>query len=153
MPRRRLLQVWITIGVVAVSVVGIGSAAVASPSSFTAASIHAGGAGAVGAETVGGISWYNRSVTLTSVRSYVAAHECSHFVISGWQGGTKVTSFESGQLCAGSTGHWYPYGDIILPASGLSGGITEVVVDEYEETTEGYGFADCLRSGSTCYER
>ena len=153
MLRRRLPQVVITLGVVAASVLGISSAASAAPSSFTAASIHGGGAGAVGAETVGGISWYNRSVTLTGVRSYVAAHECSHFIVSGWQGGTRVSSFESGQLCAMSAGHWYPFGDLILDGSGVSGGITEVVVDVYDETHTGYGFADCLRSDSSCYER
>jgi hypothetical protein len=150
MLRRRLLQAGITIGAVAASVLGMTSAADAAPRSFTAASIHGGGTGALAAEAVGGITWYNRSVTLTSVRFYVTAHECGHFTVEAWQGNTHVDSFAPPQQCATTTGRWISYGDIPLYASGLSGGITEVVIDAYDDTHSGHGWADCTRSASSC---
>ncbi|GAA2709512.1 hypothetical protein ACFY2R_01565 [Micromonospora olivasterospora] len=151
MLRRRLLRVGVTIGVVAAALLGMSPAANAAPSSFIAASIHGGGAGALAAEAIGGIAWYNRSVTLTSVRFYVAANECGYFTVEAWQGGSRLDYFDIPKQCAGSTGRWISYGDIPLDGSGLSGGITEVVIDVYDSTHLGHGWADCTRSASSCY--
>jgi hypothetical protein len=150
MPRRRLLAMGITIGAVTASLLGLSPAAYASPGSFTAASIHGGGAGAVGAEAVGAITWYNRSVTLTSIRFYVAAGECGHFEVTAWQGSQKIDGSKSPTQCSGSAGKWVPYNDLPLDASGVSGGITEVVIDAWDDTHNGWGWADCSRSDSSC---
>ncbi|MFH9725677.1 hypothetical protein ACH4M4_22325 [Streptomyces sp. NPDC017254] len=150
MPGRRLLRAGFTIGLVLTSLLGIGSTAHAAPGSFAAASVHGGGTGATGAKAMGGISWYIRSVTLTSVKFYIAPHECAHFTVEAWQGGTMVDSFETGQLCAQSTGWWNSYGDISLDGSWVSGGITEVVIDAYDDTHKGHAWADCTRTASSC---
>lgn len=60
-----MLQALIGIGLVAVSLPGISTAANASPGSFTAKYVHANGTGSLAVQATGGISWYNRSVTLT----------------------------------------------------------------------------------------
>jgi hypothetical protein len=146
MLKRRLPQVLIALGLVVVSILGMTSAASAAPSSFTAASIHGNGAGSVGAEGVGGITWYNRSVTLTSVRFYVAANECGSIYIAGYQGITRVANWDKTQCVAG----WVSYGDVSLDGSGVSGGITEVLVMVDDDTHRGSGFADCFRSASSC---
>lgn len=151
MLKRRLLRVGLTIGVVTASLLGLSSAAQAAPSSFVAASVHGGGTGAIGAEVVGGITWYNRSVTLTSVRFYIAPRECGHFTVEAWQGGTRLDYFGISQQCAGTTGRWISYGDILLDGSAVSGGITEVVIDAYDDTHAGNGWADCTRSASSCF--
>ncbi|MER5872226.1 hypothetical protein [Streptomyces sp. NPDC002044] len=151
MPGRRVLRAGITAGAVAACLLGTIPAAEAAPRSFVAASVHGNGAGAVGAETTGGITWHNRSVTLTSVRLYVAARECGRFNIVAWQGNRLVDSIASTQQCAGATGRWIPYGDLPLDGSAIAGGITEVVIDVYDDTHTGNGYADCTRSGSSCY--
>jgi hypothetical protein len=150
MLRQRLLRAGITIGAAAATVLGMTSTAHAAPASFTAASIHGGGTGALAAEAVGGISWYNRSVTLTSVRFYVTAQECGHFTVQAWQGNLKVDSFAPPKQCATTAGRWISYGDVPLYAGGLSGGITEVVIDAYDDTHSGNGWADCSRTASSC---
>ncbi|MFD3803886.1 hypothetical protein ACFWSF_22720 [Streptomyces sp. NPDC058611] len=136
---------------VAAALLETGPAAEAAPRSFSAASVHGGGAGAVGAQVVGGMTWHNRSVTLTSVRFYLAARECGRFAIVAWQGDRPVDSAASSQECAGATGRWISYGDMPLDGSWIAGGITEVVIDVYDDTHTGYGWADCTRAGSSCY--
>ncbi|MDV5143643.1 hypothetical protein R1T08_04920 [Streptomyces sp. SBC-4] len=152
MPGRRLLQVGFTIGVATASLLGMSSAASAAPSSFNTASVHGGGTGAVGAQVLGGISWYNRSVTLTSVRFYIAPRECATFSVEAWQGGTRVDYFDVGEQCSwSSAGRWISYGNIQLDGSGVSGGITEVVIDVHDKTHAGHAWADCTRSASSCF--
>lgn len=151
MPGRRLLRAGITMGAVAASLLGTSPAAEAAPRSFSAASVHGGGTGAVGAQVTGGITWYNRSVTLTSVRFYVAARECGRFSVAAWQGSRLVDSLAASQQCAGATGRWITYDDIPLDGSLVPGGITEVIIDAYDDTHVGNGWADCTRSGSSCY--
>ena len=74
------LRIWkcgpVLLGSIAL-LVGTTSPARASDTSFFVEFVHDGGAGAIGAETSGGITWFNRSVSLTNVQLFVHAGECA----------------------------------------------------------------------------
>jgi hypothetical protein len=138
----------------AAGVLGFGVAAQAAPSSFTAKAIHSGGAGALAVQATGGLAWYSRSVTLTSVAFYVRANECARFTVIGVQGSTIVDSYDypsaTGSVCPGSTGRTYSLGSVPLDGSWLSGGITEVFVYAEDVSHSVTGYADCDRAWSSC---
>ncbi|WP_432974123.1 hypothetical protein [Dactylosporangium sp. CA-233914] len=149
MLRRRMLQTGIAIGVLAVSVFGSSSAANASPTSFIAKAVHAGGAGAVAAQATGGLTWYNRSVTVTSLKFYVKAGECGKLSVFGSQGDTVVDA-KGWDRCGGTTGTWVTIGNVTLDGSAFSGGITDVTIYVRDVDHEIVGYADCYRVNSSC---
>ncbi|MEO3779225.1 hypothetical protein ABGB16_20740 [Micromonospora sp. B11E3] len=140
----------VAIGMLAVAVLGFSPAASASPASFVAKAVHANGAGALGVQGTGGLAWYSRSVTLTSVKFYANAGECGYLTAWGWQGSTLLDTYETGLYCGGSTGQWFTIGNIPLDGSQVSGGITkvEVYVDDYYHYVTGYAY--CGRTNSVC---
>lgn len=152
MLKRRMLQALIGIGLVAVSLLGVSGAANASPSGFTAKYVHANGTGSIGVEATGGISWYNRSVTLTSVRFYAHAGECGVLDVVADGGGTSVIDrYQRGSLCGyATTGRWYALGDIVLDGSAVSGGITQLYIYVIDSTHDGMGEAYCVRTAARC---
>jgi len=150
---RRLVQAGVAVGVFAVSVLGLSSSANASPTSFVAKAVHANGAGKLAVEATGGLTWYNRSVTVTSLRFYANAGECGYVNVWGDQGSTPIshkTFPSSGYYCGGTTGKWVSIGDVTLDGSDYSGGITEVDIIVWDVTHDGWGFAQCYRANSTC---
>lgn len=151
---KNLARVGVSISVTAASVLGFGVAAQAAPSSFVASSIHSDGAGALAVQAKGGIAWYSRSVTLTSVTFYVKANECARLTVIGAQGSTIVDSYDypsaTGSVCPGSTGKTYSLGNIPLDGSQQVGGITEVIVYAKDVSHGATGFADCERALSSC---
>ena len=150
MLRRRMLQTGIAIGMLAVSVFGWSSAASASPTSFVAKAVHSGGAGAVAVQASGGLSWYSRSVTVTSLKIYVKAGECGKLSVIGSQGNSVVDA-EGWDRCGGTTGGWQTIGNVTLDGSAVSGGITDVTVYVRDLDHEIVGYADCYRVDSSCY--
>lgn len=151
MLKRRMFQVLTGIAVAAAALFGVAGTAGASPSGFTAAFVHAGGTGAVGAEAIGGITWYNRSVSLTNVQIYAHASECARLDVSAYANGTRVDSYTSIEYCTGSASRWFPaIPSIPLDGSAVSGGITEVLIRVVDVNDTGYGYADCFRSGTAC---
>ncbi|MEO3779226.1 hypothetical protein ABGB16_20745 [Micromonospora sp. B11E3] len=155
MLRRRLAQAGVAIGMLAVAVLGFSPAASASPTSFVAKAVHANGAGALAVQATGGLAWYSRSVTLTSVTFYANAGECGYLGAEGWQGSTLI-DFKfyppgSGEFyCGGSTGKWFTVGNIALDGSQVSGGITQVRVYVFDHYHDGTGYAYCGRTSSAC---
>ncbi|MEV4140077.1 hypothetical protein AB0J72_48955 [Dactylosporangium sp. NPDC049742] len=147
MLRRRMLQAGIAIGVLAASVFGSSSAANASPASFVAKAVHAGGAGAVAVQATGGLAWYSRSVTVTSLRVYVKAGECGKISVFGSQGNTVVDA-KGWDRCG--TGTWETIGNVTLDGSAVSGGITDVTIYVRDLDHEIVGYADCYRVNSSC---
>jgi hypothetical protein len=150
MLKRRMLQAGVAIGVLATSILGIGSAANASPTGFTAASVHANGAGALAIEVTGGLTWYSRSVGLTSIHFYAAPNECGTWTADGWQGDTLIDVVSFGTYCGGAAGRWIPFSDVVLDGSAVPGGITEVNIKAWDSTHGGMGETDCYRSASLC---
>ncbi|GIG69336.1 hypothetical protein [Phytomonospora endophytica] len=152
MLRRRLLQAVIGFGLAAVALVGAGGAANASPGGFTATYTHAGGSGALADKATGGISWYNRSVTFTSVKFWVHAGECGTLQLQGNNtAGELVDEAEFTGLCGNAaTGKWYTIGDVPLDGSADYGGITRVYIFVWDDTHQGYGYTYCDRSASSC---
>lgn len=150
MLRRRMLQTGIAICIIAASTLGLGSAANASPTRFTAAAIHANGAGALAVEATGGLSWGNRSVSLTSVKFYANAGECGYFRAEGYQGETLIDGRYFGSYCGGSTGRWFSIGTFTLDGSWISGGITDVSIMVVDQTHAGSAIIDCYRSAALC---
>ncbi|HTJ33524.1 MAG TPA: hypothetical protein VL738_09870 [Dactylosporangium sp.] len=153
MLRRRMLQAGTVIAMVAASLLGFSTAASASPTRFTAKAVHANGAGALGVEITGVLTWYNRSVGLTSVKVYANAWECGEFKMTGYQGSSQVAVAYGVDYCAGATGRWFSVDNVVLDGSNLSGGITEVVIDVHDTHHDVRGFSDCLRTASSCYQR
>ncbi|MFG1955119.1 hypothetical protein [Micromonospora sp. NPDC048830] len=155
MLRRRLAQAGVAIGMLAVAVLGFSPAASASPTSFVAKAVHANGAGALAVQGTGGLAWYSRSVTLTSVTFYANAGECGYLAAEGWQGSTLIDVVyrpaEGGNYyCGGATGQWFTIGNVALDGSQVSGGITQVrvyAVDFYHYVR---GYAYCSRTSSAC---
>ncbi|MGN9909004.1 hypothetical protein ACTMTJ_15780 [Phytohabitans sp. LJ34] len=154
MLRRRMARAGVAIGMLAVSILGLSSPASAAPTSFVAKAVHASGAGRLAVQATGGLSWYSRSVTATSVRFFANAGECGYVSVTGWQGSTSIDyavyPSGSGYYCGGTTGKWFNIGNVPLDGSRVSGGITEVLVIVFDVTHAGQGYAECYRSGSTC---
>lgn len=156
MLRRRMLQAGLAITLVATSILGLGPAVNASPSSFNVKSVHANGAGAVGAMAVGGMTWYNRSVSLNSVRFYTAPGECGRLTVyaTANQGSTWVTTHhypsEHGMYCGGTDG-WFTVGSFTLDGSRVYGGITEVQIFVTDVTHNGQAIGYCYRAYTACY--
>ncbi|MEV6964861.1 hypothetical protein AB0M47_07055 [Hamadaea sp. NPDC051192] len=159
MLKRRMLHTGLAIALVAVSILGFDTPANADfPSSFVAKSVHADGFGALAVEATGGISWYNRSVTLTSVRFYANVNECGYFRAYGYQGGRLIDFADlptgsTSYFCGGSTGKWFTLGNVPLDASAVPGGIDEVYIVAADATHGSSGWADCFRDPLTpsCY--
>ncbi|GAA3755229.1 hypothetical protein GCM10022225_44990 [Plantactinospora mayteni] len=155
MLRRRLAQAGVAIGVLAASLLGFSPAANAAPTSFVAKAVHAGGAGALGVQATGGLAWYSRSVTLTSVRFYANAGECGYLAAEGWQGSTFIDfsyhpPADEDYYCGGATGRWFTVGNIALDGSQVSGGITQVRVYVLDASHDGQGYAYCNKASSAC---
>ncbi|WP_163511357.1 hypothetical protein [Fodinicola acaciae] len=135
---------------------GTGTAAHASPTSFVAKAVHSGGAGATALIVTGGLSWSNRSVTLTNVQVWVAPHECGYVTATGFQGDRMIDDEErptgSDLYCGYSSAHGLTYGigNIPLDGSAVSGGITLVWVGALDSTHGATGYADCYRAKSAC---
>jgi hypothetical protein len=147
---RRLLQAGVAICIFAASTLGLGSAAQAAPTTFTAAAIHSNGAGALAVEATGGLSWGNRSVTLTSVRFYAGPGECGYFRAEGYQGGSLIDFWYGGSHCGGTTGKWFTIGTYTLDASSTPGGITDVELMVVDQTHAISAIIDCYRTASLC---
>ncbi|WP_144127663.1 hypothetical protein [Catellatospora sichuanensis] len=150
---RRLVQAGVAIGMLAVSVLGLSSPANAVPTSFVAKAVHAGGAGKLAVQATGGLTWYNRSVTVTSVKFYASPGECGYVAIWAYVGNADVDHKfypSSGSYCGGSTGKWFTVGNVPLDGSAYSGGITEVYIVVFDETHSGQGWALCARASFAC---
>ncbi|GLZ77500.1 hypothetical protein Afil01_23070 [Actinorhabdospora filicis] len=155
MLRRRVLQVTAAIGLVVAALLGTGSAANASPGSFKALTIHANGAGAVADQAVGGITWYNRSVALTSVKFWVHAGECGSLELSGMDSAGYIKDQrEYTGLCGNRTsGKWYTIGDVVLDGSDVPGGLRDVMIYVWDDTHKGSGYTTCARAAASCVIR
>ena len=101
---------------------------------------------AVTGVAIGGISWFSRSVTLTSVKAYAITGECGDLFVEAFAGSTVVYSVDYGPFCDG----WTTIGNLPLDGSSVSGGITRVWIDVTDKLHNGRGYADCYRSESTC---
>jgi len=156
MLRRRMLHAGIAIAMVAASIVGLASPANASPTSFVAKAVHANGAGALAVEATGGFIWWNRSVSLTSVKFYANAGECGYLLAIGYHIAPSEVDrayypSSSTNYCTGATGQWFPIGDFTLDGSDVYGGITEVEIIVFDVYHNIAGYAYCYRDKSSCY--
>jgi hypothetical protein len=134
--------------VILVLVAGESTAAYASPSSFDVARVHVQGATAV--RVTGGLTWHNRSVTLTNVRLYVKASECGSVLFSAYGIGEFIDDYYIEGICPGPSGHWFSFGDHFLDATDDYGGIRELRIYVTDETHGGQNISFCLRSASAC---
>lgn len=152
MLKRRLLQSLVGFAAATSALVGLTGTANASPTSFVAKTVHAGGAGSLADEAIGGITWYNRSVTLTNVRFWAHAAECGSMDITAWHAGDPIADqAHYASLCGNATtGKWYTIGDVVLDGSDVVGGINRVMVQVYDDTHHGYGYIVCSREDSAC---
>ena len=154
MLRQRMAQAGVAIGMLVVSILGLSSPASAVPTSFVAKAVHASGAGKLAVQATGGMTWYSRSVTLTSVSFYANAGECGYLAVHAWQGQKHIDEVfypaGSANYCGGTTGRWFTIGTIPLDGSAVSGGITEVDVDVFDVSHEGRGYAWCDRASFAC---
>lgn len=154
--RRRILHIGVIIGLVMAAVFGTGTAAQAAPTSFAARAIHGGGAGATAISVTGDLHWANRSVTLSNLKVHALPGECGSFVVWGYQGNTEVDLDIRPETAAefycggGSSGTWHYPWNIVLDGSHIQGGITRVRVRAVDDSHAIFGYANCLRSSSSC---
>lgn len=150
MLRRRMLQVLIGFGLVAVSLLGANSAANAAPSSFLVQYVHGGGTGSLAAAGKGTMSWSNRSVVMSNIKIYAHALECVRLTAYGYAGTTGTGATMSREFCApADRGEWFSEGDLSLTTS-IAGGITrvELYIQDYDHNAE--GSLTCYRSRAAC---
>jgi hypothetical protein len=147
---KHLPRFGITVATLAAAVLAVAAPAQAAPSTFTARAVHGSGAGAVGAQTTGGLSWTNRSVSLTSIRLYVRSLECAYLVVGGFHGNTHVDSTDTPLYCSNGPAQWFNLGNIPLDGSRQDGGIILVDVQVIDASHNIRGYAHCARADSSC---
>ncbi|MEU8003570.1 hypothetical protein AB0B66_20630 [Catellatospora sp. NPDC049111] len=101
------------------------------------------GSGALAVRVTGGITWHNRSVTLTGVKLFVKSGECGRALFKGWAGSTmadlKNTEADGLECSPVSTaqGKWHDIPDFTLDGGSYTGGIREIDVEVVDVTHSG----------------
>ena len=129
--RRRIGILATTAAVTATVVLSGGSPAYATDTSYNVSYAHANGAGAVAVAAKGNIVWHAASVSVTNTQVYCAGnHYCTYRYV-GWQGDnpTPINSVEySFDNTNFSSGSWTSFGDSLIDARGVRGGITKLKI-------------------------
>jgi hypothetical protein len=149
-----MVRVGTVLGVAMSLVLGGGAAAYAgeivpNATSFSVSYVHNGGAGATAIRATGGLDWLNRSVVLKDLRVYIKSGHCGHASFMGWSPyEAYVDVWDTPELCSG-TGVWWYFGDVLLDASEVYGGIREIDIYVYDHTHNAVEWAIVCRA--TCY--
>ncbi|MEO3929734.1 hypothetical protein ABGB07_38665 [Micromonosporaceae bacterium B7E4] len=113
----------------------------ATDTKFQVTHAHSGGAGTIAVSIKGNIDWLNRSVRLYNMQIFVKGGECGIGWLAGYQTNSQgdevlIDRNRTDTYCPYGDA-WYPVPDITLDGSFISGGITRLKVQAWDETHQG----------------